>query len=253
MARDRVINLIASHPIFSPASRERIESLVDASTIKRVRAGDVILGEGQPADRVFVLAEGAVRVYHVSPEGEEVLLKLFGAPAIFGEAEALGSREYLEYVQAIDPCEILEIPVAELLRLLGDEPRCALRLLADVSARFSISIYNQRSLAFNPATIRLANLLVDYARWLQQRGCAELQIPLTQEQMAASLGVTRRSVAKDISEWQKQGLLRREGRAYVIEDLEALLRYSDPDRLELSYSSEQALEILAEKSGHKGS
>ncbi|MBW2731527.1 MAG: Crp/Fnr family transcriptional regulator [Deltaproteobacteria bacterium] len=253
MSQQRLLSLLTSHPIFAPAAPEQLKELVAASSVVRVSAGEVILREGEPADRVFVLAEGAVRVYHVSPEGEEVLLKLFGAPAVFGEAEALGSQITLEFVQAIEPCEVLVVPVATLLHLLRAEPSCALHLLVDVAARFSISIYNQRSLAFNPATIRLANLLVDYAQWLQQRGCAELHVPLTQDQMAASIGVTRRSIAKDISDWQKQGIIRREGHAYVIDDLPALSRYSDAERLELSYSSEQVPMILAEKTTQAGS
>jgi hypothetical protein len=54
--------------------------------------------------------------------------------------------------------------------------------------------------------------------------------------MAAAIGGTRRSVAKDIVAWQKEGVIERRRQCYVIRDVETLRRYSDATRLELAYT-----------------
>ena len=229
---------LEQNPIFSAASADSLERLVRGSRLRRYRAGQAVLTEGQPSQHIFALEQGAVRVFHMSPMGEEVALKLFRAPAIFGEAEAFSDIPYLEHVSAVEPSQILVMSPSAVLQLLRAEPECAVRMLVDVSTRLAIAAYNEKSLAFNPATIRLANYLLDYARWTNQPGSAELCLDLNQDQMAAAIGVTRRSIAKDIIAWQKEGVLCRRRGKYVILEPEILRRYSDPQRLGLAYSLE---------------
>ena len=188
---------------------------------------------------VFALLDGQVRVYLVSPEGAEVVVKLFGAPALFGEAEALGGVPYQEYVGTIGNAEILVMPVAVFVDFLRDDATATFRLLVDVATRLAISIYNEKSLAFHPSTMRLANYLVDYATWTNPTSAKEWRIALTQDQMASAVGVTRRSVAKDIADWKEAEIIARRGHQYVICDLAALRRYCDPARLQLCYSVNQ--------------
>lgn len=244
MDRARVLE---NNPIFSAASLASKERLIRSSTLRRYAPAEEVLAEGQPSDHVFALEHGAVRVFHMSPMGEEVSLKLFSAPAIFGEAEAFCGIPYLEHVTAVEQSQILVMPPAAVLRLLRAEPECAVRMLVDVATRLAIAAYNEKSLAFNPATIRLANYLLDYARWTNKPGVTELILDLNQDQMAAAIGVTRRSIAKDIIAWQKEGVLVRQRGKYILLQPEILARYSDPERLGLAYSLEDLKQVLDPK------
>ena len=232
----RVEELLGSNPLFAPAARESIARLASRAWLHRCVPEQLILVEGEPALNIHALASGAVRVFHMSPAGDEVTLRLFRAPAIFGEAEALSGIAYLEHVAAVEESVILSMPTEAVLELLDAEPRCAVLMLRDVAARLAISAYNEKSLAFDPVTIRLANYLIDYARWTNPEGTAEPVVRLNQDQMAAAVGVSRRSVAKDMVLWQKDGLLQRREGHYVILDQAGLQGYCDPDRLALAYS-----------------
>ena len=243
---DRV-RVLDNNPIFSAASPDSLARLIQSSRLRRYAAGEEVLAEGQPSKHIFALERGAVRVFHMSPMGEEVALKLFSAPAIFGEAEAFCDIPYLEHVTAVEESQILVMPPAAVLRLLRVEPECAVRMLVDVATRLAIAAYNEKSLAFNPATIRLANYLLDYAKWTNASGAQELQLDLNQDQMAAAIGVTRRSIAKDIIAWQKEGVLVRRRGKYILLEPESLGRYSDPERLGLAYSLDDLKRILDRK------
>ena len=229
-------DLLAQNPVFAAASPEARLRLIQGSRQRTFAAGEPIIVEGQEATSIYALEEGAVRVFHLSPKGEEVVVKLFRAPAIFGEAEALGGMPHQEHVSAVSAGRALIMPLDAIVRLLRDEPECALRLLVDVSARLAIAAYNEKSLAFHPLTIRLANYLLDYAAWTNPPGAPEPTIALNQDEMAAAVGGTRRSVAKDVIAWQEEGILERRGHHYAVRDLEALRRYSDTGRLELTYN-----------------
>jgi len=228
-------DFLAQNPVFAVARPEARARLTRSSRERTFAAGDPIIVEGQEADSVYALEEGAVRVFHLSPKGDEVVVKLFRAPAIFGEAEALGGVPHQEHVSSLDASRVLVMPFSAIVQLLRAEPECALRLLVDVAARLAIAAYNEKSLAFHPLTIRLANYLLDYAAWTNPPDALELRIDLTQDEMAAAVGGTRRSVAKDMIAWQEEGILERHGRRYLLRDVQALRRYSDGERLDLTY------------------
>lgn len=224
------------NPIFSQAADESIAELASRSWLRRCAPDQLVLVEGEPALNIHALVQGAVRVFHMSPDGDEVTLKLFRAPALFGEAEALSGIAYLEHVAAVDSCEIVSMPTEAFLAFLDKEPRCAIRMLKDVATRLAISAYNEKSLAFHPATIRLANYLIDYTEWTNPAGTTAPALKLNQDQMAAAVGVSRRSVAKDMAAWQQEGILQRRDGHYIVLNMEALRGYCDPDRLTLTYS-----------------
>ena len=220
--------------MFARTPATSLETLAAACTLKTWDDGARLLSEGDPAAGIFVLTRGVVSVFLASPSGARIVLKVFHAPAVFGEAEALSGVPHLEHVDAQGPCEAIVIPTEDLLALMAEDPSTGLALSIDLSARLAIAIQNARSIAFDPATTRLANFLVECVAWARVVG-REPAIALTQDDMAASLGLSRRSVAADIATWQREGVLERRGAWYVVRDLEALRRFSDPGHMGVNY------------------
>jgi CRP-like cAMP-binding protein len=196
--------------------------------------GERILSFGETADRIFALERGSVRVFTQNPAGGEVLLVIFGAPALFGHAEALTKVPYLENVEASEPCELVIMPPGALLDFFRRDAGCATAMIVDQAVNLTFTIQHERSLAFDSATTRLANFLVDYALWTHQVG-NDLLVRLTLDEMAGAIAASRRSVAHDFQMWSKEGILERKGRHYVVRDMEALRRYCDPQHLSLMY------------------
>ncbi len=228
------------HPIFGRSTPDVRAQLLSASRVLSLPPRTRVLSEGDVAMSIFALERGAVRVFHQSTGGDEVSLKLFRAPVVFGEAEALYGVPYQENVETVEDCRLIEMPTAAVREFLATAPLAAIAFVEDLSARLAIASYHQRSLAFHPITIRLANFLLDYAEWTNDPGVHEWSLALSQDDMAAAIGATRRSIGKDVTAWQKAGILARRGTAYVVLDPAALERYSDPERLRLVYRLEGA-------------
>ena len=234
MTEAELVTRRRENPIFADAkSAGAVRALVVASRAQSYAANDLVLEEGQDARHVWLLLEGAVRVYHASESGEEVVIKLFRAPAVFGEAESFAGIPFVENVRATEASTALVVPLDTLVSYLEQTPRAAILLLADVAQRLAIAAYDEKSLAFHPITMRLANHLLDLSD-LAPAGTVPL-IRASQEHLATSIGATRRSVAKDIGAWQDEGILVRETNGYRIVDLPGLRRYADGARLALTH------------------
>jgi CRP-like cAMP-binding protein len=238
---------LAENAVFAALAEPLRERLVARSTLRTFAAGERILSDGDPGTSIYVLERGRVRVFHASPAGAEVALKIFRAPAIFGEAEALAGFRYGENVSAVEPSDVRLLPVEAVLEAARADGAFATALLQDVARRFAITIQLQKSTAFDPVTTRLANFLLSYAADANDRGADPLRLDLTQDEMAAATAASRRSVAEDIINWQKEGILERRGRYYAIRDVAGLKRYCDPAYLGIVYSVGEPVVRAAER------
>ena len=227
---------LSRNPAFSQAEPACLDELIRASSYQRFQPGERVLSQGDLASSIFSLEVGSVRVFYEASSGAQALAKQLRAPAVFGEAEALVGIPHLEHVEVSEPSDILIMPVDAVVRVLAKDARCAAALVVDLAARLVVSIQNERSLAFDTSTVRLANYLLDHVAATHPQGSTNLRVDLTQDDLANAIGVARRSVARDIAEWQRQGIILRRGSRYWITDLEQLRRYSDADHLGLTYS-----------------
>ena len=110
-------------------------------------------------------------------------------------------------------------------------------MLNDLSARLCIAAQNERALAFNPVETRLAQLLMTYVDMygLPVEGGTKIRIPLTQEELANSLGVARRSVTRALKRWSEAGILRKAGRHFIVREVKSLAAFTQPKLLGISY------------------
>lgn len=229
---------LGANPIFTSLDPQARAVLERRSTRRLYEPRALVLAEGDDPDHVYVLVKGSVRVFHASPSGLEVVVKVFKPPSVFGEMEVISDLPFLQSVDALEPSEILLIPREVFLELIETHHGATLALLRDVCARLCIASHNEKSLAFHDVRTRLANFLCCYAEFDGEqtpRGI-RLRLRLTQDDMSTALGVTRRAVAKEMIRWQKMGLVTRERGHYVIRELSTLAGEASTLHLAVTYS-----------------
>ena len=234
---------LEENPVFRPLAPVQRVALLRASELRRFGARDVILSEDDPPAWIYAVLSGSVRVYHSSPAGLQVTLKIFKPPSIFGEMEAIADLPMLEHVVALEDSLLLRIPRQVFLELARAEPAMGAALLADVCARFCIACQHEKALAFHPLRARLAHFLVSYADFDGEKTARgiRLRLKMTQDDMADALGVTRRAVAREVIRWQKEGVLGQDRGHYTLYDYEGLAREAEAVVLSLTYRIGQPL------------
>ncbi len=245
-APTRTVDLLAANPVFAALSREERLTLRQRGVLKRYQERERVLSEGDEPEHVYALVSGSVRVFHASPSGLEVVVKIFKPPSIFGEMEVITGLPFLENVAALEATELVLIPREVFLAVLQAHHGVTLALLRDVCARLCIASHNEKSLAFHDVRTRLANFLVCYAAFdgEQTPTGVRLRLRLTQDDMATALGVTRRAVAKEITRWQKGGVIERSGGRYLIRDLDRLSEEAAELHLAVTYAIGEELKTL---------
>ena len=221
------IKKASQHPLLAVLDADVLTTVVRASKLTTFRAKRTFLKEGDPPQQAFCLLAGAVRVFHRSVDGNEVTVKLFRAPALFGEMEVLAGRPFMEYVTTLEASDILLVPASVILKLVKTQRAFAEAMAVDLSLRLCIATHNERALAFCDVDTRLANLLVDYAELAgEPSGPSEIRItvPLTGDSMARDLAVSRKSMVRALAKLEELKLASKKEGRFVITDLEGLRR-----------------------------
>jgi CRP-like cAMP-binding protein len=128
---DADLRRIARLPLFGGLSPARVEGALRGLDPVRVAPGDVIVRQGEPADRFFVIGAGSLEVTQVPPEGGEPRhLRTLGADAVFGERGLIARSPRTATVTATTDGLLFAMDGEAFLRLVGARPAVRDRLMA---------------------------------------------------------------------------------------------------------------------------
>lgn len=187
--------------------------------------GDPLYEAGAPADHLYVLAAGRVRVTQPTPGGQDVLTDILTPGDLFGALSTLGQPEYPESAEAMTTSCALRIDPAAFRSVLTEHPQVALRVLDDVAARLARARSDVGRISTGSVAQRLATTLLRLAATLGQDragGGTLLQVPLSRADLAGMTGSTPESVSRVMSRWRAEGVIDSGRRWTAILDRERL-------------------------------
>src|SRR6266699_2329290 len=178
-----------------------------ARTITQCPKDYNIFSQGDPADAVFYIQQGRVKLKVKSKQGKEAVIAILGVGDFFGEGYLIGQTVCLATAAAIAPSFILRIEKKEMLRVLHEE-----RTFSDLFIPYVLSrnIRAQEDLVdqlFNSSEQRLARTLLFLVNYGKE-GTPEAVAPeITQETLAGMVGTTRSRVNFFMNKFKKLGLI----------------------------------------------
>jgi CRP/FNR family transcriptional regulator, cyclic AMP receptor protein len=224
------------NPIFAAAGSEACAQLAERYPAKRYGPERNVVTSGQALEHLHVLLEGCVRVYHQTPDGLELTVKLLRAPVVYGDLEMFHDLPFLESVATVEDSTIARIPCDDYDAFLDSYPAAMRAHMVHIAAAFCVAIRNEQQL-FASLDRRIANLVMAYAQVAGKPPPIgdKPAVALSQESIARSLGVVRRSVAGVLATWAKSGIVRKRGNYLVLEQPEVLQQLCAPIANSLPY------------------
>jgi CRP/FNR family transcriptional regulator, cyclic AMP receptor protein len=187
-----------------------------------VERGQLVFVQDEPGDRMYVLAEGAVKLYVSSSNGGIVELVRHRAPAVFGELAVLDGGPRSASAEAVERSTLLMITREELLRLLRSEEHVTEALLRLLGAIVRRTTRQVTDLVFLNLPGRVARQLLLLADDGNPPGATTR--PITQGELATMVGGARQTVNQVLRSLEARGYIRPVGRAFQLLDPKQLRR-----------------------------
>lgn len=213
-------------PLFEgldPQAQARLFSMMGQTTLRR---GENLFEEGDSGDRLFIVAEGKIKLSHQSPDGRENLLAVLGPGEILGELTLFDPGQRSTTATAVSPARLVLLNHADLMSFINDNPDLAKHMLRALAKRLRRTNEALADLVFSDVPGRVAKALLDLSDRFGIRTEDGIHVPhdLTQEELAQLVGASRETVNKSLAEFVSRGWIRLEGRAVTLLDTDRLAR-----------------------------
>lgn len=202
------------------------KALRQVSTVRAYEASASVFGPSRDPQQVYVLEDGLVRIFRVTPTGAEFTLGYVRPGELFGEVSILGDNPRETFAQTKVASRILSIPRAAFVATLRAHNPVLYSVTKRIAQRVIALHSRAEDLVFLDARSRLVRLLVRLAdeHGRDDRGLA-IGLPLTHGEIGTLIGTSRQTVSLLLRELSAAGLVARRGRQLVLPrpaDLEAI-------------------------------
>ncbi|MGB7157301.1 MAG: Crp/Fnr family transcriptional regulator [Tepidisphaeraceae bacterium] len=195
-----------------------------------VASGGTVYEQGTPADHVYFIQRGQVRVYQNGPDGSGRLLEILGPGQGFGWSALAESRVYGAKAVAVGKTVLTQTPAEGLLGALTRTPEAAVQLIKELAGGLQAAREDAARLVFDDCNARLIKTLVRFSRSAAATPHDDgVILHITHEQLAQAVGVARETVSLALTEMRLKNLVRT-GRNQLTFNPEALAQFASAGR-----------------------
>lgn len=212
--------IIAGSPLFEGLPTKELGEIAAIAIGKSYQRGETIFFEGDIAVGFYMVAEGRVKIYKMSPGGKEHILHIFGAGEPFGEVPVFHGRPFPATAEALDKTATLYFPRDRFIRLVEANPSIALNMLGVLSLRLRRFASQIENLSLKEVPARLAGYLLYLS---EEQGTVErVDLPITKGQLASLLGTIPETLSRIFARMSEEGLINVQGRQIELLDRDGL-------------------------------
>jgi CRP/FNR family transcriptional regulator len=214
------INVLRDNEYFDDLPETMLTEISEHMYLREYQRGDVLFWEGDPCDGLYIVKRGSAKIFRVSPQGRQYIVRILQEKDTFSEVPAFDGAPNPVNVEALENCHVWVIDDKILRELISSYPQFAQKVLANFGRMLRGMVHKVSEMAFYQVTHRLARLIAEMSE--------EKSVPQTQEQLAARLGTVREVVARSLKELERSGAIKIEGRRIQIADKEIFSQWSQP-------------------------
>ncbi len=221
-------------PLFTDLSPTELQRLAGGCQLRRLARGDTVFRVGEPCEEFHVTVTGQVKLFAISPSGQEKVIELVGPGHSFAEALMFTGKPYIINAQALSDCLLLSVGKAAVLTEIEHDSRFALRMLAGISRRLHGLVHDVEAYALHSGVQRVIGyLLRDQLgeRWAEDCVSGEVitvSLPVSKATLASRLSLTPEYFSRVLHELEAARLIAIDKRDIHILDVQRLARYTAP-------------------------
>jgi CRP/FNR family transcriptional regulator, cyclic AMP receptor protein len=206
--------------VVDPYVTDLLENIDDGKTILRLQKDGIVFSQGDPAEAMYFIQTGKVKITVVSAAGKEAVLAMFGPRGFLGEGCLVGQTLRMSTATAIQSSTLFRIERRAMLRALHAQPELSEKFMASLLSRNLDLEEDLCDQLFNHSEKRLARVLLKLARFGQHETLPAAKMPrMSHETLAEMVGTTRSRVTHFMNKFRTLGLIDYNGEITVRAEL----------------------------------
>lgn len=214
---------LATLPVFQEMSPAELDRLATGCRLRRYSRGDSIYRVGMSCEEFHVAVKGQVKLYAISPAGQEKVVELAGPGMCFGEAAIFSDQPYILNAEALTDSVILSVGKAVVVREIEADPRFAMHMLGGISRRMHALVQDVQAYALHTGMERVIGYLLHSLpeegahcttchRVCDAAVALNVSLPVSKATIASRLSITPEYFSRVLHDLEEAGLIRRDKR-----------------------------------------
>ncbi|HEV8514272.1 MAG TPA: Crp/Fnr family transcriptional regulator [Cyclobacteriaceae bacterium] len=200
----------------------KVKAMADRHSFNYFKKDQFIYFPDEPAQYIYMIAEGRVRIGNYLDDGKEVVTAILGMGEIFGELALAGEEKRRDFAQAMDDkTTVCPLSIDELKQLMYGNQELSFKMLKLVGLRLMKLERKLELLVFKDARTRIIEFIKDSATWKGKKVGYETLVPtkLTHKDIAALTGTSRQTVTTILNELKEKNLINFDRKKILVRDL----------------------------------
>jgi len=212
-------------PLFAGTSDEDIQLLLGVARERKHTRGDLLFSQGEEAEGFYLVCEGRVKIYKLSPDGKERILHIVHRGQSFAEAAIFGDGRYPAFAEPLEATRLVFFPRQEFLDLLHAQAQIAINMIGGLSRFLRQFAMQIEELTFKDVPARLARYLLDLAD-----DAESVTLPITKTQLASRLGTVSETLSRTLRKLSDEAIIRVQGKQIDLLDYDRLVDLAEAYR-----------------------
>lgn len=210
--------------LFADLSQMQLARVRQRAVQVHLADGESLFEQGDSANRFFLLIEGQIKLFRLSPAGNEKVVDIVTPGNTFGEALMFLDRPHFPVgAQALQASEVVSIDATDFAAMLRESVDTCFVMMGAMSQRMRGLLHEIDDISLHSATCRIATYMLKHAP-----PCAEtFQLPVAKQVVASRLSVTPETFSRIMRNLSDRGIIRLEGNRVTIKDRDALEETAD--------------------------
>jgi CRP/FNR family transcriptional regulator len=231
MGQQKLSEELKQAELFSRLDSNDLTALVEVARTRRLERGEFLFAAGDTAKGFYVLLDGKIKLYKVSSDGKEYILRVVRSGQTFAEAAAFSGLTYPVFAETMSPCRLVYFDVKDFRDLIHRSPQLALNMIATMAALLQSLNQKIEDLSLREVTARLCRHLLKRAQEKHDGvfdGYA-LQLDTTKSALAARLGTISETLSRTFKKLQQAGLITLDRDVVTLVDSSRVQQIADGD------------------------
>lgn len=195
---------LSQNAYFTNLNTEILAYLSQGTYLRRYERGETLFWEGDPCAGLHIIRTGSVKLFKTSPQGRELIVKVFEEGATFNEVPVFDHGQNPVNVAALEECKIWVIEAEVIHAAMEKHPEMCQSIILNLTQNLRMLVGMVEELSFYQVTNCLARLI---SKLPEEQLVGEASQRITQDQLAARLGTVREVVARSLRELERGGAI----------------------------------------------
>ncbi|HLU62863.1 MAG TPA: Crp/Fnr family transcriptional regulator [Gammaproteobacteria bacterium] len=213
-------------PLLAELDEKQLARMRDSRRQISLKAGETLFHMGETSRNFFHVDSGAIKLFRLSPTGQEKIVEIIRAGQTFAEAVMFFTRPLFPVnAEALEPTVVTAFDSQVFMDMLRESPETCMRLLGTLSMRLHHRVNEIEALSLQNATLRVVNFLLNRLDAAGEEDVVELEA--AKKIIAARLSVQPETFSRVLHALTESGAIEVDGRRIVVKDEAALRRFME--------------------------